>query len=97
MDALELRYEDESFDGVFSSSSVEHFGDLAAVRRAFEEMHRVLRPGGVVTLSTEYRVAGEGSLPGTLLFDAAELQALWEGCSSWSSLSILSSRARRGA
>ena len=79
MNALELGYEDESFDGVFSSSSIEHFGDLAAVRRAFEEMHRVLKPGGVVTLSTEYRVAGEGSLPGTLLFDQAELQALWEG------------------
>jgi SAM-dependent methyltransferase len=79
MNALELRYEDESFDGAFSSSSVEHFGDLVAVRRAFEEMHRVLRPGGVVALSTEYRVDGEGSLPGTLLFDAAELQSLWEG------------------
>jgi len=79
MDALDLRYEDESFDGVFSSSSVEHFGDLAAVRRAFEEMHRVLLPGGIVALSTEYRVAGEGSLPGTLLFDTAELQSLWEG------------------
>jgi SAM-dependent methyltransferase len=79
MDALELRYENESFDGVFSSSSVEHFGDLDAVRRAFEEMHRVLRPGGVVALSTEYRIAGEGSLPGTLLFDAAELQSLWAG------------------
>ena len=71
--------EDESFDGVFSSSSVEHFGDLAAVRGAFAEMHRVLRPGGVVALSTEYRVAGEGSLPGTLLFNAAELHWLWEG------------------
>jgi SAM-dependent methyltransferase len=79
MNALDLRYEDESFDGVFSSSSVEHFGDVAAVRRAFEEMHRVLRPGGVVALSTEYRVAGEGSLPGTLLFDAYELESLWQG------------------
>jgi SAM-dependent methyltransferase len=79
MDALELRYPDESFDGVFSSSSIEHFGDLAAVRRAFEEMHRVLRPGGIAALSTEYRVAGEGSLPGTLLFTEGELLSLWEG------------------
>jgi ubiquinone/menaquinone biosynthesis C-methylase UbiE len=28
MNALDLRYDDNSFDGVFSSSSIEHFGDL---------------------------------------------------------------------
>jgi hypothetical protein len=26
MDALDLRYEDGTFDGIFSSSSLEHFG-----------------------------------------------------------------------
>ncbi len=29
MNALELEFEDESFDAVFSSSSIEHFGDFA--------------------------------------------------------------------
>jgi SAM-dependent methyltransferase len=79
MDALDLRYEDESFDGVFSSSSVEHFGDLTQVRRAFAEIHRVLRPAGIAALSTEFRIAGTESLPGTLLFDEAELRSLWDG------------------
>jgi SAM-dependent methyltransferase len=79
MNALDLRYEDAVFDGVFSSGSVEHFGDRAAVRRAFGEIHRVLRPGGIAALSTEYRLAGAGDLPGTLLFDEVDLYELWEG------------------
>ena len=39
--------------------------------------HRVLKPGGVASLSTEYRLRGPGpGIPGTLLFDAAELDEL---------------------
>ena len=74
MNALDLRYEDHSFDGVFCSSSIEHFGALPDVRRALAEMCRVLKPGGVATLSTEFRIAGPGpGLPGTLIFDGDEL------------------------
>jgi SAM-dependent methyltransferase len=77
MDGRELRYEHESFDGVFSSSSIEHFGELDDVRQALAEMERVLRPGGIAALSTEYRLGGElRSLPGTLMFDAPELLSL---------------------
>jgi SAM-dependent methyltransferase len=71
MDALALNYEDESFDGVFSSGSIEHFGSLKDVVQAAQEMGRVLRPGGVLALSTEFRIAGdpnEVGLPGTILF-----------------------------
>ena len=75
MNALELRYEDESFDGIFSSGSIEHFGGLDEIHRSVEEMHRVVRPGGVVALATEYRLAGRSpGLPGTALFDEAELR-----------------------
>ena len=74
MDARELHYEDESFDGVFCSSSIEHFGDEGDIQRALAEIWRVLKPGGIVSISTEFRVAGPGpGLPGTLIFDAAEL------------------------
>ena len=74
MNALDLRYDDNSFDGIFSSSSIEHFGDHAAVRRAAAEMCRVLKPGGILALSTELKLHGEGpGLPGTLLFAPDEL------------------------
>jgi SAM-dependent methyltransferase len=89
MNGLELRYEDESFDAVFSSSSIEHFGTPDNVRRALEEIARVLRPGGVASLSTEYRI--EGPPPGhagTLVFSADELLALVAG-PPWSLVSPL--------
>ncbi len=71
-------YPDESFAGVFSSSSIEHFGDFADVRRSIEEIFRVLRPGGVAALSTEFRLEGPGMefWPGVLMFDEPELRAL---------------------
>ena len=77
MDALSLEFEDESFDAIFSSSSIEHFGDFGDVRRAVEEMYRVLRPGGVAALSTEFRIEGPGiGYPGLLRFDEPELRSL---------------------
>ena len=77
MDALQLEFEDESFDGVFSSSSIEHFGDFHDVRRGVEEIFRVLRPGGVAALSTEFRLEGPAmGWPGVLMFDEPELRSL---------------------
>lgn len=77
MNALELQHPDDSFDAVFSSSSLEHFGDLEAVRRSLSEMRRVLKPGGLLSISTEYRVGGPGpGMPGVLMFDAEELAGL---------------------
>jgi ubiquinone/menaquinone biosynthesis C-methylase UbiE len=77
MDAMELDFEDESFDAIFSSSSIEHFGDFPDVRRSVEEMFRVLRPGGVLALATEFRLEGDRiGYPGLLRFDEPELRAL---------------------
>jgi SAM-dependent methyltransferase len=77
MNALELEFEDESFDAIFSSSSIEHFGDFPDVRRSVEEMFRVLRPGGVLALATEFRLEGEEiGYPGLLRFDEPELRSL---------------------
>jgi SAM-dependent methyltransferase len=74
MNALDLRYEDESFDGVFSSSSIEHFGEWEDVRRALAEIWRVLKPGGIASLTTEFRLRGRRrGFPGVLVFSAAEL------------------------
>ncbi|MFN2607044.1 MAG: class I SAM-dependent methyltransferase [Acidimicrobiales bacterium] len=77
MDARRLRYPDESFDGVFSSGSIEHFGSLEAVAAAAYEMGRVLKPGGVLALSTELWLGGprgRGWSNRTLLFSADDLE-----------------------
>lgn len=78
MDARRLRYEACSFDAVFSSSSIEHFGSWDAVAMAAREMARVLKPGGLLTLSTEYRIAGpgKGPSPNVFTFDSQELLKL---------------------
>jgi len=79
MDARKLGFEDASFDGVFSASSIEHFGDYDDVRRALAEVRRVLRPGGIATLSTEYLISGPVvAFPGTLMFDEKELRSVLE-------------------
>jgi len=80
MDGRDLAYEDACFDGVFSCSSIEHFGDLDDVRRALQEICRVLRPGGIAVLSTELRLAGPPpGLPDVLMFDLDQLQTLLDG------------------
>ena len=79
MDARALRYDDERFDFVYSSSSLEHFGSLEDMARAMGEIGRVLRPGGVLSLSTEYRIEGRPDVvENTRLLDAQELQSLIE-------------------
>ncbi len=90
MDALDLQYEDETFDGVFSGSSIEHFGGHPEVERSMDEMFRVLRPGGVCAVSTEFRLAGPSpGLPGCLLFDADELASRLIGDRAWHLVSPL--------
>jgi len=58
MNALDLRYEDESFDAVFSLSSIEHVGGFDAAKTAIREMTRVLKPLGVLGIATELIVNG---------------------------------------
>lgn len=90
MNALDLRYEDASFDAVFSSSSLEHFGEHHDVRRAVDEAFRVLKPGGILALATEYRLAGPSpGIPGVLMFDRDELLDLVVGDRRWSLLDEL--------
>jgi SAM-dependent methyltransferase len=58
-DALRLPFRSKSFDVVFSLSSIEHFGGHAAAAHAVREMDRVLRPGGVACIATEYVLEGK--------------------------------------
>ena len=77
MDGRRLLYPDDTFDAIFSSGSIEHFGEFEDVAAAAYEMGRVLKPGGVLSLSTEFRLGGPpGGIgwPGsTLLFSAEDL------------------------
>ena len=84
MNALDLKYEDGSFDGIFSSSSLEHFGTDDDIRASLREMARVLKPGGVLSLSTEFRLSGKGSgLPGIRMFDESEVREIIFGAADW--------------
>jgi len=58
MDGTRLAFRDDTFDVVYSLSSIEHFGGLEGASRAVREMGRVLKPGGIVALATEYLLAG---------------------------------------
>jgi len=54
MDGTDLSYPDGTFDIAWSLSSIEHFGSLERSSDAVREMARVMRPGGVLALATEY-------------------------------------------
>ena len=53
MDARQLDFPDESFDAVYSLSSIEHFGSPQDIARSASELGRVLRPGGHAFVVTE--------------------------------------------
>lgn len=54
MNGRRLGFRDGAFDIAYSLSSIEHFGGLTGAIEAVCEMARVLRPGGVLALATEY-------------------------------------------
>ncbi len=58
VDGRYLAFHDASFDIVYSLSSIEHFGGFEGAAAAVDEMARVLKPGGVLALATEYILSG---------------------------------------
>jgi glycosyltransferase involved in cell wall biosynthesis/SAM-dependent methyltransferase len=77
MDGRLLDLPEGSMDGVFSSSSIEHFGDWMSVATSAYEMGRVLKPGGILTLATQLLIAGPPNAEGwegALLFDQDKLR-----------------------
>ena len=70
MDARRLRFPDDRFDGIFSSGSIEHFGGLMDVAHAAFEMGRVLKPGGILSITTIIAIGGPRDrlgAPGSML------------------------------
>jgi SAM-dependent methyltransferase len=56
MSGAKLDFPDESFDIAFSFSSIEHFGgeNHSGALKAMKEIERVLKPGGIAVIATEY-------------------------------------------
>ena len=58
MDGSRLAFREATFDVVYSLSSIEHFGGFDGARRSIDDMARVLKPGGILALATEWCVRG---------------------------------------
>jgi ubiquinone/menaquinone biosynthesis C-methylase UbiE len=58
MDGRRLAFADGTFDVAYSLSSIEHFGGMAGADETLREMSRVLKPGGLLALATEYVIEG---------------------------------------
>ena len=71
MDGSRLGFRDETFDVAYSLSSIEHFGGVEGARRSVTDMARVLKPGGILALATEWCVRGQ---PGGEIFSADQVR-----------------------
>jgi len=58
MDGRHLTFPAGTFDVAYSLSSIEHFGGVEGARDAIDEMTRVLKPGGLAVIATEYILSG---------------------------------------
>jgi SAM-dependent methyltransferase len=58
MDGRRLAFDAATFDIVYSLSSIEHVGGFEGAAATLAEMARVLKPGGVLALATEYVIDG---------------------------------------
>lgn len=57
-DATDLPLPSNFFDAAFSCGSIEHFGGIEKARLALMELSRVLKIGGIASISTEFRLRG---------------------------------------
>ena len=73
MDGRRLGFRDATFDVAYSLSSIEHFGGFDGATSAIDEMARVVKPGGIVAVATEYHLSGP-QCPD--VFDAAQIRRL---------------------
>jgi SAM-dependent methyltransferase len=66
-DVRELPYEEGTFDGVVSTSTLDHFDTVADIEASLRELKRVLAPGGTLIVSLDNRanplVALRNALP----------------------------------
>lgn len=73
MDGRRLAFHDAAFDVAYSLSSIEHFGGVAGASAAVREMARVVRPGGIVAIATDWCVDGP---PADEVFTPADVRQI---------------------
>ena len=81
MDMRKLNFEDSSFDFAYSSCAFEHIGEDDDFFRHLDEVHRVLKDGGVYALTTEFTFAAKTiPIKNNFLFSAEHLERLLMEC-----------------
>ena len=75
MNGLQLAFRPDTFDVAYSLSSIEHFGGTAGAATAIDEMARVVKPGGLLVVATEYLLSGP---PHEEVFVPDEIRRLFE-------------------
>lgn len=74
-DGRDLGFPDESIDAIYSLGSIEHFGDWDEIAQSAREIGRVLKPGGMAAITTEFKISGEGwGWPGVALLSMEDIQ-----------------------
>lgn len=68
MDMTRIEYPDNSFDFIWSCCAIEHVNNFQALYQVYQEIHRVLKPGGVAALTTEFNVTDLPSYEPNMLF-----------------------------
>jgi SAM-dependent methyltransferase len=68
MDMTQIEFPDASFDFIWSCCSIEHVNSFADLHRVYQEIHRVLKPGGIAALTTEYNLSPHHSYEPNMLF-----------------------------
>jgi tetratricopeptide (TPR) repeat protein len=68
MDMTPIEYPDNSFDFIWSCCAIEHVNNFEALYQVYQEIHRVLKPGGIAALTTEFNVTDLPSYEPNMLF-----------------------------
>lgn len=68
MSMTDIEYPDESFDFVWSCCAIEHVNNFRELHRVYQEIHRVLKPGGIAALTTEFNATNLNSYEPNMLF-----------------------------
>lgn len=77
MDMTQIEYPDASFDFVWSCCAIEHVNNFRDLHKVYQEIHRVLKPGGIAALTTEFNNTDRPSYEPNLLFTDRKWMDIW--------------------